>query len=128
MLTSDFVIRPVGQLAQTVRSLLGATASRYDARRAAYDLRKLRGKGLINKIPESRRYTIPPQSILHHSRPGDPSRKSPPPNSGGHVYWQYAGTIASDPAYCEHRKASAASRPVGFVCSLARHFGIALSC
>src|SRR6267154_5847490 len=63
MLTSDFVIRPVGQLAQTVRSLLGATASRYDARRAAYDLRKLRGKGLINKIPESRRYTIPPQSI-----------------------------------------------------------------
>src|SRR6266853_3658323 len=30
-----------------------------------------------------------------------------------HVYWQYAGTIASDPAYCEHRRASAASRPVG---------------
>jgi len=42
---------------------LGATASRYDARRAAYDIRKLRGKGLINKIPESRRYTIPPQAI-----------------------------------------------------------------
>src|SRR6266853_3651889 len=31
-----------------------------------------------------------------------------------HVSWQYAGTIASDPAYCEHRKASAASRPVEF--------------
>jgi len=53
----------VGQLAETVRSQLGATASRYDARRAAYDIRKLRGKGLINKIPESRRYTIPPQAI-----------------------------------------------------------------
>jgi hypothetical protein len=38
------------------------------------------------------------------------------------VYWQYAGTIASDPAYCEHRRTSAASRPRGFVCSLARQF------
>ena len=53
----------VGKLAETVRSRSGATDSRYDARRAAYDIRKLRGKDLIHKIPDSRRYTIPPQAI-----------------------------------------------------------------
>ena len=53
----------VGKLAETVRSLLDATGSQYDARRAAYDIRKLRGKDLIRKIPNSRRYTIPPQAI-----------------------------------------------------------------
>jgi hypothetical protein len=53
----------VGNLAETVHSQLGATGSRYDARRAAYDIRKLRGKELIHKIPDSRCYTIPPQAI-----------------------------------------------------------------
>jgi hypothetical protein len=53
----------VGKLAETVRSRLRVPGSRYDARRAAYDIRKLRGKELIHKIPDSRRYTIPPQAI-----------------------------------------------------------------
>jgi hypothetical protein len=53
----------VGQLGDTVRSTLGATTSNYDARRAAYDLRKLRGKELVSRVDDSRRYRIPPQAI-----------------------------------------------------------------
>ncbi len=34
-----------------------------DIRRAAYDLKKLRGKGLITRVGKSRRYTIPPQAL-----------------------------------------------------------------
>ena len=52
-----------GQLADTVRSTLWATASSYDPRRAAYDLRKLRGKELVSKVPDSRRYAIPQQAV-----------------------------------------------------------------
>jgi hypothetical protein len=35
----------------------------YDARRAAYDLKKLRAKNLLTKVTDSRRYSIPPQAI-----------------------------------------------------------------
>ena len=35
----------------------------YDTRRAAYDLKKLRGKNLISKVAKSRRYHIPPSAI-----------------------------------------------------------------
>ena len=52
-----------GQLANTVRSMLPATDSSYDPRRAAYDLRKLRGKELASKVPDSRRYFIPQQAV-----------------------------------------------------------------
>ena len=52
-----------GQLADTVRSTLRATYSSYDPRRAAYDLRKLRGKQLVTKVPDSRRYFIPQQAV-----------------------------------------------------------------
>jgi len=52
-----------GQLANTVRSMLPATDSNYDPRRAAYDLRKLRGKELVSKVPDSRRYFIPQQAV-----------------------------------------------------------------
>ena len=52
-----------GQLANTVRSMLPATDSSYDPRRAAYDLRKLRGKELLRKVPDSRRYFIPQQAV-----------------------------------------------------------------
>ena len=43
--------------------MLPATDSSYDPRRAAYDLRKLRGKELLGKVPDSRRYFIPQQAI-----------------------------------------------------------------
>jgi hypothetical protein len=43
--------------------MLPATDSSYDPRRAAYDLRKLRGKELLRKVPDSRRYFIPQQTI-----------------------------------------------------------------
>ena len=52
-----------GQLANTVRSMLPPTDSSYDPRRAAYDLRKLRGKELLRKVPDSRRYFIPQQAV-----------------------------------------------------------------
>jgi hypothetical protein len=52
----------VADLAAQVRTKLQNAAS-YDVRRAAYDLKKLRGKGLTIRVGKSRRYTAPPQAL-----------------------------------------------------------------
>ena len=44
------------ELAQKVRAMSGQAESAYGPRRAAYDLKKLRGKGMVRKIGSSRRY------------------------------------------------------------------------
>jgi len=51
------------QFAATVQSVGSPTDPPYDARRAAYDLKKLRAKNLLTKLADSRRYLIPPQAI-----------------------------------------------------------------
>jgi hypothetical protein len=51
------------QFAAAVQSMRRPTDPNYDARRAAYDLKKLRGKKLLSKPAESRRYSIPPEAI-----------------------------------------------------------------
>jgi hypothetical protein len=43
--------------------MLKTTDTDYDARCAAYDLKKLRGKNLVNKTAKSRRYHVPPSAI-----------------------------------------------------------------
>jgi len=43
-------------LAEKVRAMSGESDSAYGARRAAYDIKKLRGKGMVLKIGASRRY------------------------------------------------------------------------
>jgi len=43
--------------------VLGPTAPAYQARHAAYDLKKLRAKGLISKVGSSRRYQAPPDGL-----------------------------------------------------------------
>ena len=43
--------------------MLGPTAPAYQARHAAYDLKKLRAKGLIGKVASSRRYQAPPEGL-----------------------------------------------------------------
>jgi len=48
-------------IAERVRECLGDTL--YTTSRAAYDLRKLRGKGLLSKLPHSRRYQACPQAL-----------------------------------------------------------------
>jgi len=48
----------VADLAAKVNAMTGHTA--YSVRQAAYDLRKLRGKSLIEKPGRSRRYAVPP--------------------------------------------------------------------
>jgi hypothetical protein len=51
---------PIGftssDLDQKVRAMSGASDSVYGARRAAYDIKKLRAKGMLQKIGASRRY------------------------------------------------------------------------
>jgi len=47
-------------LAERVREMSGETESAYGPRRAAYDLKKLRGKGMLRKIGTSRRYETEP--------------------------------------------------------------------
>jgi hypothetical protein len=41
----------------------GQAQSEYGPRRAAYDLKKLRGKGMVNKIGLSRRYEPIPEGL-----------------------------------------------------------------
>jgi hypothetical protein len=46
-------------LAERVRQQQGPAQADYTTRRAAYDLRKLRGKALVEKTNRSRRYQVP---------------------------------------------------------------------
>jgi len=46
------------QLAQRVRQMQGTSMAAYGQRQAAYDLRKLRGKSLVYRLPKSRRYRV----------------------------------------------------------------------
>jgi len=52
----------VADLAAQVRSLTGQSEHGYTIRQAAYDLRKLRGKGLVVKPGRTRRYHVPGKS------------------------------------------------------------------
>jgi hypothetical protein len=47
----------------TVQAMSGQAQSEYGPRRAAYDLKKLRGKGMVNKIGLSRRYEPIPEGL-----------------------------------------------------------------
>ena len=51
------------ELAQKVRAMSGEPESAYGPRRAAYDLKKLRGKGMVCKIGTSRRYECAKQGL-----------------------------------------------------------------
>ncbi len=52
-----------GELAAKVKELGGPAMSGYDARRAAYDLKKLRGKALATKLDRSHRYQLIPEGV-----------------------------------------------------------------
>ena len=51
------------ELAVRVAELLGPEGQSYGPRQAAYDLKKLRAKGLIHKIDRSRRYEAPAEGL-----------------------------------------------------------------
>jgi hypothetical protein len=50
-------------LAREVRALSGEIESEYGPRRAAYDIKKLRAKGMVRKIGKSRRYEPVPEGL-----------------------------------------------------------------
>ncbi len=52
-----------GELAETLRSRTGWTASEYSARNAAYDLAKLGGKKLVRRVKHSHRYVADPGGV-----------------------------------------------------------------
>jgi len=52
-----------GEFAAAIRSMPKAVDADYHARRAAYDLKKLRGKNLVSKVAKSHRYPVPPSAI-----------------------------------------------------------------
>jgi hypothetical protein len=52
----------VADLAAKVQTLTSQTDADYTVRQAAYDLRKLRGKGLVVKPGRTRRYHVPPKA------------------------------------------------------------------
>ena len=49
----------VGEFAAKVRAMTGTSAAAYSIRQAAYDLRKLRGKELVDKPARTRRHRVP---------------------------------------------------------------------
>ena len=51
------------ELARYVRSLSGQPEFEYGSRRAAYDIKKLRAKGMVRKIGKSRRYEPVPEGL-----------------------------------------------------------------
>jgi len=51
------------QLAERVHEQQGPAMSDYDARRAAYDLRKLRGKQVVERVERTRRYRVQPAGV-----------------------------------------------------------------
>src|SRR5579859_759999 len=53
----------VGELTTKARAMTGQTPAAYTVRQAAYDLKKLRGKGLINTRGRSRRYQVQPAAM-----------------------------------------------------------------
>ncbi len=53
----------LNDVATQVQALLGPTAPAYQPQHAAYDLKKLRAKGLIGKVESSRRYQAPPEGL-----------------------------------------------------------------
>ncbi len=50
-------------IAAKVRAITGASENDYTARKAAYDLKKLRGKHIVRKIGRSRRYETVPEGL-----------------------------------------------------------------
>jgi hypothetical protein len=53
----------VGDLAAQVRPRAAALAATYGVRQAAYDLKKLRAKGLVDQVAGSRRYQVRPEGV-----------------------------------------------------------------
>jgi DNA-binding transcriptional ArsR family regulator len=53
----------VAELTTKARAMTGQTPSDYTVRQAAYDLKKLRGKGLITKLGRTRRYQVQPRAM-----------------------------------------------------------------
>lgn len=51
------------ELAHQVRARSGQSEAEYGARRAAYDLKKLRGKQMVRRIPKTRRYEPIPDGL-----------------------------------------------------------------
>jgi hypothetical protein len=64
---SGLATRPEGfttvEVAQAVRGRTGWNEAQYPTRRAAYDLAKVRGKGLLERVPGRRRYECRPAQL-----------------------------------------------------------------
>jgi len=64
---TGFAAAPLGfraaDIATKVREIMGCCESTYTSRKAAYDLKKLRGKNVIRRVGKSRRYEIVPDGL-----------------------------------------------------------------
>jgi hypothetical protein len=53
----------VSDLAQKVSEIAGPELEPYNSRRAAYDLSKIRSKGIVERAGKSRRYRATPEGV-----------------------------------------------------------------
>src|ERR1022692_1395639 len=77
------------ELARQVQMLSNQIESEYGARRAAYDLKKLRGKQIVRRIGQTRRYESIAEGAESDDRAGGSQRQSDQALAGRH-----AGTTA----------------------------------
>ena len=64
----------VAEFTAKVHALTGVDHCGYTVRQAGYDLRKLRGKRLVDKPGRTRRYHVGAPGRTHHRRPAHPPR------------------------------------------------------
>jgi len=64
---TSFAAAPLGfrasDIAAKVQEIMGCSKGAYSSRKAAYDLKKLRGKNVIHRVEKSRRYEIVPEGL-----------------------------------------------------------------
>jgi hypothetical protein len=72
----------VAEFAAKVHALTGHDHTGYSLRQAAYDLRKLRGKQLVDKPGRAGRYIVPAAGRAHDRRPAHPARPGHRPDPG----------------------------------------------
>jgi hypothetical protein len=70
----------VGDVAERTRVLLGPGVFTYTSRHAAYDLRKLRGKALVERVRTTRRYQPQPQASARWRRSSSYAKRSSSPS------------------------------------------------
>jgi hypothetical protein len=95
-------------VARQVQSMSGQPESKYGPRRAAYDIKRLRAKGMVSRIGKSRRYQPVPGGLRIAHCYADPARENHPAAAG-----RQRPTGAAGKTSLSHARRSTLRKPPG---------------